>query len=165
VSQSRFFHLPNENRMTKAESKAIQSGHVTTGRTMKQSPWNIRVGRSSAGLGIFAVERIPKGAPIIEYWGERISEEEANKRGNLYLFEVSDTVTIDGSARTNTARYFNCSCVPNAEAILEDERVFIWSTRVIEAGEEIVYNYGQEYFEEYLSKGRCRCAKHQKESV
>ncbi len=38
--------------------------------------FTLRVGRSSAGLGLYATETLPKGACIIEYVGRRITPEE-----------------------------------------------------------------------------------------
>ncbi len=83
--------------------------------------------RSSAGLGLFAGEDIKKGQLIIEYTGERITDEEADRRGGKYLFIVTDTLVIDGKGRENTARYINHACKPNAEAEHdeEDDRIYI----------------------------------------
>jgi uncharacterized protein len=118
-----------------------------------------RVGRSSAGLGLFATQDFKKGDLIIEYTGERISEAEAQRRGGKYLFELNDNWTIDGKERKNTARYLNHSCRPNCEPELnEDEtQIFIYAKRNIKAGEELTYNYGEYYFKILLSAGRCRC--------
>jgi SET domain len=57
--------------------------------------------RGSSGLGLFAGENIPKGQLIIEYTGERISDDEANERGGQYLFIVTDEIVIDGKGREN----------------------------------------------------------------
>ncbi len=119
---------------------------------------HVRVKRGISGLGLFAGEAIPEGMLIIEYVGERISGEEANRRGGKYLFEIDETVTIDGKDRGNLARYVNHSCNPNAESVIIKKRVYIQSIRPIKAGEEITYDYGPEYFAEYLAGGRCRCS-------
>jgi len=109
------------------------------------------------GLGLYAGESIPENACIIEYVGRTISKEEEENSRSRYLFTVSRTKTIDGSMRENTARYINHSCNPNSEAIIHKGRIFIFSLRPIEAGEAITYDYGKEYFDEYLSGGRCKC--------
>ena len=44
----------------------------------------IAVKKSSAGLGLFATEAFKKGELVIEYTGEKITEEEANRRGGKY---------------------------------------------------------------------------------
>lgn len=118
------------------------------------------VKKSSAGLGLFAATAFKKGDLIIEYTGERITEAEANRRGGKYLFELSDDWTIDGKGRENTARYLNHACKPNCEPELsEDEtQVFIYAKRNIKPGEELTYNYGKMYFDEYIGKENCRCA-------
>lgn len=74
------------------------------------------VKRSSAGLGLFASEKIPKEQIIIEYRGDRITSDEADRRGGLYLFNVTKNLVIDGKRRSNIARYINHGCKPNAEA-------------------------------------------------
>lgn len=127
---------------------------------MKKTP-GVKVKKSSAGLGLFATTEITKGAFIIEYTGERITAEEADRRGGRYLFELNDKWTIDGKGRDNVARYINHSCRPNSEPELSsnERRVRIYSLRNIKTGEEITYNYGRQYFKEMLSEGRCRCAK------
>ncbi len=118
------------------------------------------VKKSSAGLGLFATSDFKKGELIIEYTGERITEAEANRRGGKYLFELNDNWTIDGKGRENIARYLNHACKPNCEPELsEDEtQIFIYARRNIKAGEELTYNYGKMYFDQYIGKDICRCA-------
>ncbi len=118
------------------------------------------VKKSSAGLGLFATADFKRGELVIEYTGERITEEEANRRGGKYLFELNDQWTIDGKGRENTARYLNHSCKPNCYPELsEDEtQIFIFAKRAIKAGEELTYNYGKMYFDDLIGKGKCRCS-------
>jgi SET domain-containing protein len=120
----------------------------------------VHVKRSSAGLGLFAGEDIKKGQLIIEYTGERISEAEANRRGGRYLFTVTDELVIDGKERSNTARYINHACKPNAEAEHDEaeDRIFIRAKKKIPAGAEITYHYGKEYFKDIIAPEGCRCA-------
>lgn len=118
----------------------------------------VEVHKSSAGLGLFAGEAIKKGAIIIEYVGNRMPTKEANKKGGKYLFEVNSRTTIDGTPRWNTARYANYSCTPNAEAVLHGNRVMIEAIRKIEPEEEITYDYGKEYYEEFIKPHGCKCA-------
>lgn len=109
------------------------------------------------GLGLYTKEDIPKDACVIEYTGRVISKEEEMKSRSRYLFTVTKNKTIDGSMRENTARYINHSCKPNSEAVIHKGRVYIFSIKPIKAGDAITYDYGKEYFDEYLSKGRCKC--------
>lgn len=122
-------------------------------------PEGIRVGRSSAGLGLFATRPFKKGERIIEYVGRTISNAEAYTSRSKYLFEVNKRKTIDGTARENIARYINHSCTPNCEPEIERGRIFIDALRNIKAGAEFTYDYGEEYFNEHIRPYGCRCAK------
>ena len=119
--------------------------------------WKLLVKRSSAGLGLFAGEDIPKGTCLIEYKGRVISKDEEYSSRSKYLFEVHSRMTIDGQARSNTARYINHSCKPNADPEIRNRRIFIMAIKNIKAGEEICYDYGQEYFKEHIGPYGCRC--------
>lgn len=112
-----------------------------------------------AGLGLHTEEAIPKGACIIEYVGREISAKEEYTSRSKYLFEITDEKTIDGRAHSNTARYINHSCRPNAEAEIVKGRVFIMARRNIKPGEELCYDYGKEYWNEHIKPIGCRCAK------
>lgn len=119
------------------------------------------VKRSSAGLGLFAAAPFTKGDLVIEYTGEVITDDEAQRRGGKYLFELNDKWTIDGKGRGNIARYINHSCKPNCEPELtEDEKqVFIYAKRKIAPGEELTYNYGTDYFKRVIKPHGCRCTR------
>lgn len=116
------------------------------------------VKRSATGLGLFAESEIPKNACIIEYTGVQISKEQEEKSRSKYLFEIHARKTIDGAPRWNTARYINHSCRANCEPNIHKGRVFIHAKRKIKPGEELNYDYGKNYFNEYL-KDICACPK------
>lgn len=106
------------------------------------------------GNGVFARMCIPAGKRLIEYKGERISwtralqraEESGYPLGHTYFFSVSDGRVIDGASQGNAARFINHSCEPNCEPFEhEDGRVFIYTLRDIEAGEELSYYYALIY--------------------
>jgi uncharacterized protein len=119
--------------------------------------FKLRPKRSSAGIGLYAGEDIPKGSCIIEYVGRRISPEEEYTSNSKYLFEVTKTITLDGKPKWNKAGYINHSCRPNAEPVISKQRVFIMARRNIKEGEEIAYDYGKEYWKDHCQP--CRCAK------
>jgi uncharacterized protein len=122
---------------------------------------SIRVGRTAAGLGLFATKPIERAAYIATYRGLRISTEEAQRRerrGAKYMFELDDRWVIDGSPRWNVARYLNHSCRPNAKPVVRKGRILFEALRRIAPGEEITYHYGREYFELFIKKRGCRCA-------
>ena len=122
---------------------------------------HVFVKRSATGLGLFAQKIYKKGEEIVEYTGERITAQEGNRRGGKYLFELTDSWMIDGKGRSNTARYINHSCRPNAYPELsEDEtQIKIYAKKTIKIGEEITYNYGSQYFNLIIRPAGCRCKK------
>jgi uncharacterized protein len=119
-----------------------------------------RIGRSATGLGMFAVKPIKRAVHIAAYRGPLLTDEESERleaRNNRYLFTLNSKWTINGSPRYNLARYINHSCRPNAKPITRNGGIVIVSTRRIEPGEEITYDYGTDYKYFFFSKGRCRC--------
>jgi len=121
--------------------------------------FKLRVRRSRTGKGVFACEDIPKGACIAEYTGREVSDDEKGLDRGKFLFWVSKKRTIDGNIPQNRARYINHSCRPNCDAEGPNGRVFIMARRGIKAGEEITYNYGKEYFDQFIKPKGCKCLK------
>ena len=127
---------------------------------MSKKNENYEVKRSSAGLGLFAKKDFKKGDFIIEYTGKKITHEEADKKGGLYLFTLNDQWVLDGTNRKHTARYLNHSCRPNCEAVIEDdEHIMIYARKKISAGDELTFDYGKEYYEDIIKEKGCRCEK------
>ncbi|MDB5188851.1 MAG: protein containing domain [Candidatus Nomurabacteria bacterium] len=123
-------------------------------------PNDLKVKRGLNGLGLFTAVPMKKGDCIIEYVGEILTtDEQVNERGGQYLFEVSKNKTIDGSGRSNIARYINHSCRPNAEVEIVKGRVFVYAKRGIKEGEELCYDYGKSFWNEYIKPKGCRCPK------
>ena len=120
-------------------------------------PEGLRVKRSSAGLGLFATRAFKKGERIIEYFGRVISKEEEYSSKSKYLFEVNSRKTIDGTTRDNFARYINHSCKPNCEPNIIRGRVWIDAIKNIKVGEELSYDYGEEYVDVHIKPLGCRC--------
>lgn len=122
---------------------------------------SVLVKRSTAGLGLYANTTYRKEQEIIEYVGETITNEEGNRRGGKYLFELNEQWMIDGKTRDNLARYINHSCRPNAypELSADETQVHIVAQRTIQPGEEITIDYGTQYFEIMIEPTGCRCAK------
>jgi hypothetical protein len=120
-----------------------------------------RIGRSRTGLGLFATKPIKKGTKIIRYFGPLLDcrKKEDDAVENKYLFQINSRWTIDGSVRKNIARYINHSCRPNAESDVSSRkrRVDIRAIKDIAPGEEINYDYGTDYFKEYLKPIGCKC--------
>ena len=117
----------------------------------------LRVGRSKAGFGLFAVEPIRRGEFIANYTGRLITNDYADELWTKYLFEINNRWTLDGSTRHNIARYINHSCKPNAETDVRGHKVIITAIRSIHPGDEITYNYGRNYFNAFIKPHGCRC--------
>ena len=121
------------------------------------------------GRGIFAARDIPAGTAVIEYAGEVISKNEAERRGHalfeeasktggagVYIFILNGRYDLDGNVPWNDARLINHSCEPNCETeIDEDTRIWVKALRNIPAGTELTfdYNFDLENFEDHP----CRC--------
>jgi uncharacterized protein len=101
------------------------------------------------GRGVFATRRIEEGTRLIEYLGEIVSDEEADRRypffdderHHTFLFRLDSGDAIDAGPSRSIAKYINHSCDPNCEAVEEDDRIFIDAIRDIPRGEELVYDY------------------------
>jgi len=136
---------------------------VTRRRVTRKGEASYRIGRATSGLGLFATAPIRRGAFIVEYSGERMPTREAKARerttGARYMFEINSRWTVDGSPRSNIGRYANHSCRPNAESAVRRGKVILRALRAIELGEEITYDYGEEYFELFIRPKGCRCVK------
>jgi len=119
-----------------------------------------RIGRSITGLGMFATKPIKRGAYIATYRGRRVTTEEADRRearGARYMFILNKQWCIDGSPRYNVVRYINHSCDPTATPVTRKGKIVIVALRRIEPGEEIGYDYGEEYLQYFLENGGCHC--------
>lgn len=127
-------------------------------RHFTPEPFRLTVGRSHSGRGLFTQDRIPRGSCVIEYLGRPATARQMKENRGKYLFWTSDTSMIDGNIPANTARFINHSCAPNCAIEIRKRRVYVFALRNIRAGEELSYDYGQEYFEMHLA-GRCRCAR------
>ena len=125
-------------------------------------PRPFRIGRARTGFGLFATRLIKKRSRIFEYKGPLLDLKQAAKaeaRGNRYLYEVTKKWTIDGTPRSNVARYANHSCNPNSESYSIGVRVFVRALRDIKPGEEILYDYGTDYLKNVIGRSNCQCSR------
>jgi SET domain-containing protein len=121
----------------------------------------------NAGLGLFANSDIPQGTFLGNYMGE-VYHNKAACPMNDYIFSTNSFM-IDGLdvTKTNFARFMNCcynndvenvlaikyvnpgkSCVftkSNGEKVDINNYVFFYAKRNILKGEELLYDYGEEY--------------------
>jgi len=117
----------------------------------------VRRAEKGAGLGLFADEDIVKGDYIIDYVGEILPNAKCENHPGKYLFEVDDHFTIDGAGRENIARYINHACKPNSEVEIDRGEIKIYAIKNISKEEEITYDYGKEYFDEFIKPIGCKC--------
>jgi uncharacterized protein len=143
--------LPHDCRLPRAKKKR--------GSKYDMAGYNLKVKRSRSGLGLYTFDPIKKGACIIEYTGRMLTPEENKTVENQYLFRISRTKTLDGSSRSNTARYINHSCRPNCVIEIYRGRIYILAKRHIKAGEELNYDYDTEFFDEWIKPKGCVCLK------
>lgn len=154
--------LDKKSKILKKGSKKVSTLGAKVSPNTKKLPDHhfkiVKVKRGLAGLGLFAGEDIKKGDMIVEYIGNILNKEEADKKTtSQYLFEITRNKTIDGTPRWNTARYANHSCDGNAESDVKKGRVFVIATKNIKEGEEITYDYGEEFVEEHIAPYGCNC--------
>lgn len=123
-------------------------------------PANALVTRTSSihRTGCYTTVPIKKKTYVVEYLGEIISIDEADRRyegrEHTYLFGLTDGKrVIDG---TNIAAFINHSCNPNCEADEIDGRVWIIASRDITPGEELTYDYNL-YDGDENDKAPCSC--------
>jgi SET domain-containing protein len=122
------------------------------------------------GRGVFALAPIAKGTRIIEYTGERISNEEADARcgdeskgrHHTFLFASTTRTVVDASREGSDARFINHSCDPNCETVVERGRIYVDAIKKIAAGAELSYDYwystDDTYTDEQLERlYPCRC--------
>jgi hypothetical protein len=121
--------------------------------------FKLKVGKSKTGKGLFTLEKIPKGSCIIEYVGVPVTDKDMETKNSKYYFEVGRNKNINGNVPWNKAKYINHSCNPNCEADGPSGHVYITSIKNIKPGEELTYDYGEEYFDEHFKKGGCKCDK------
>src|SRR3954467_8570223 len=101
------------------KSPAKKSSAKSTGRK-----YVVRTSKIQ-GRGVFAKRLIKKGELIGEYTGERITEDEADRRyphddddrHHTFLFRLDDGNVIDALHGGSAVRFINHSCNPNCEAM------------------------------------------------
>ena len=112
--------------------------------------------------GLYARCDIKKGTRIIEYKGKIISAKKSeidSKFDNskaIYLFNINKRLDLDGDFKFNTARLINHSCEPNCEVFGEGKKIWIYAMRNIKKGDELSYDYGFNFDEDYRQYP-CKC--------
>ena len=105
--------------------------------------------------GLYASKNIKAGTTIIHYKGKLITKKETEKNPKydnekaIYLFNVNSRYDLDGDFEFNTARLINHSCNPNCEVAGKGLKLWIFALKNIKKGEELSYDYGFSYDENY----------------
>ena len=112
--------------------------------------------------GLYANKDIKDRTKIIEYRGKILTKkqvEENPKFDNekaIYLLNLNSRYDLDGDFKYNTARLINHSCEPNCEVEGKGLKLWIFSLRDIKKDEELSYDYGFGFDEDY-KQFPCRC--------
>ncbi len=112
--------------------------------------------------GLYASCNIKKGTKIIEYKGKIISVNKSktdpkfDNEKAIYLFNINKRFDLDGDFKFNTARLINHSCDPNCEAFGEGLKVRVYAMKDIRKGDELSYDYGFSY-DENFRQYPCNC--------
>nr|CAH8855804.1 unnamed protein product [Trichobilharzia regenti] len=131
---------------------------------------NVILARSRIqGLGLYAARDLSKSTFIIEYLGEVIRNEVANRRERLYesqnrgiyMFRVDDDWIVDATMCGGLARYINHSCDPNCTAEIlncdNSNHIVIIACKNIEKGDELTYDYKFDFEEDRRDRIPCLC--------
>jgi SET domain-containing protein len=100
------------------------------------------------GYGVFALEPIAKNRRIIDYAGELVRNSECEPReerylaeGCIWIFRVNRAWSRDAAVGGNIARFINHACKPNCWFEVIGHTIWIRASRLIQAGEELTYDY------------------------
>ena len=112
--------------------------------------------------GVYAAQNIKAGKIVIHYKGKIITKKETDKNPKydndkaIYLFNLNNRYDLDGDFEYNDARLINHTCNPNCEVAGKGLKLWIFALRDIKKGEELSYDYGFG-FDEDFKQFPCKC--------
>ena len=112
--------------------------------------------------GVYAAKNIKAEKIIIYYKGKIITKKETERNLKydndkaIYLFNLNSRYDLDGDFEYNDARLINHSCNPNCEVAGKGLKLWIFALRDIKKNEELSYDYGFGYDEDF-KQFPCRC--------
>lgn len=127
---------------------------LTPERTRAFVPVEVRESSvPGAGLGLFSRERIAEGVVVGEYTGDVVDSWlrllRTRNRDYVILTDVSG-IAIDAARRPEVEMRYICHHPRperrNVRYRTEGPRAFVVTTRVVEAGEELLTDYGPDYW-------------------
>lgn len=116
-----------------------------------------RIGVSASathGWGAYALENVKKGEFMYEYTGSLLSQDEAERRGNVYdkttisfLFDLTEDSVVDATRKGNKSKFANHdstepTCFARIMHVNGDHRIGIYAKEDIAAGDELFFDYG-----------------------
>ena len=120
------------------------------------------------GFGIRALAPLPRDTFLMEYVGEVLDTKQFRKRArqyareevqHFYFMALSKEFYVDATARGNISRFINHSCNPNSETqkwtVNGELRVGFFTTREVQAGEELTFDYKYERYGNIAQKCYC----------
>ncbi|KAG1711326.1 hypothetical protein DVH05_008580 [Phytophthora capsici] len=145
------FH-PEFKRWNSQNLNICQNINMLRGSIQK----NIGIASSAThGWGAYALEPIRKDEFVLEYTGELVTDEEAERRGGIYdrkelsyLFSVNSDYVVDAARKGNKAKFANHK--EKAAANLDvkiissngEDRIGLFASEDIEMGAELFFDYG-----------------------
>ena len=97
-----------------------------------------RRGSGIHGWGVYATRAIRKNTRVIDYAGEKISNQESLKRerrhiknNHIWCFKLTGRTVIDAGVGGNVARFINHSCRPNCYIEIKNGVIWIRAARTI----------------------------------
>ena len=112
--------------------------------------------------GVYSSTNIKAGTIVIYYKGKLITKKETERNPKydndkaIYLFNLNSRYDLDGDFEYNTARLINHSCNPNCEVNGVGLKLWIFALRNIKKGEELTYDYGFGFDQDYKDYV-CKC--------
>jgi SET domain len=150
--------------LTNSEQPAVPTA-TTTGTQCKCINNAISLGKhkqllvgvsdiKGAGFGLFVKYAVKKGEFLCEYVGEKITQEEADRRGPVYdrrnlsyLFNLDKDSAIDQHRKGNKSKFVNhgdaavANCTPKVVLCRGDHRIGIFALRDLREQEELLFDY------------------------
>jgi len=104
-----------------------------------------------AGWGVYAAAPINKNKRIVQYTGEKVTSDEADRRetryqkkGQIWCFTLNRKWFLDGNVGGSTARFINHGGKGNCYSEVVKGVVWIRASKNIAKGEELTYDYNTE---------------------
>jgi len=133
-----------------ASYKICSNANITRGSRDNK----IGVGRSTIhGWGAFLKNDVIGGDFLMEYGGEIISQDEAERRGRIYdkvdssfLFSLNDEMAVDATRLGSKTKFINHSSQPNCEPkvmlVKGEHKIAFFAKESMNIGQELTFDYG-----------------------